>query len=183
VIVGHTTINKILRINDLIKPHKPRKQRTFIRWERAHPNSLWQTDYSIYKRKYITAFIDDHSRFCTAGNVFSEATTQHSLELLNQAIHDYNKPRQILTDHGSQYYSVKGGISEFDKQCNYLGIQHIMSGIGRPTTQGKIERFFQTIKKTMNTIPDIQEAIQYYNYVKPHKSLQYQTPAQVYLKK
>lgn len=181
--LSNSTIYSILKRNGLITPNKPRKQRTFIRWERKHPDSLWQTDYSIYKRKYITAFIDDHSRFCTAGNLFSEATTQHALELLNQAIKDYNKPRQILTDHGSQYYAVKGGVSEFDKYCQNNGIQHIMSGIGKPTTQGKIERFFQTIKKTMDIIPDIKEAIHYYNYVKPHTSLKYQTPAQIYFKK
>lgn len=181
--VSHATIYKALKVNGLINPHKPRKQQTFIRWERKHPNSLWQTDYTIYKRKYITAFIDDHSRFCTAGSIFTEATTNNSIKLLSKAINNYGKPRQILTDHGTQYYAVKEGVSEFDKYCNSQSIQHILSGIGRPTTQGKIERFFQTMKKLLIRIPDIQEAVQYYNYTKPHTSLKYKTPAEVYFRK
>ncbi|MDD2678834.1 MAG: integrase core domain-containing protein [Candidatus Nanoarchaeia archaeon] len=78
---------------------------------------------------------------------------------------------------------MRKGESQFDQYCKEQGIEHIMSGIGKPTTQGKVERFFQTIKTTMNRIPDIQEAANYYNFIKPHTSLKYKTPAEIYLTK
>lgn len=158
------------------------KQRTYIRWEREHPNSLWQTDINIYKRKYMMAYLDDHSRFCTGIGVYGNATTKNALDLLDGAIESYNKPMQILTDHGVQYYAMRGGRSAFTTHREELGIQHILSGIGRPTTQGKIERFWQTMKNLMVRIPDIVEAAYYYNYTKPHTSLKYKTPAQAYFK-
>jgi len=50
----------------------------------------------------------------------------------------------ILTDHGSQFYSVRRGESSFDAYCEAKGINHILGGIGKPTTLGKIERWFRT---------------------------------------
>jgi transposase len=54
----------ILKRNSLItKPYKPRKQRTFIRFARQHPDSLWQTDIKYYGSEYLIAFLDDCSRY------------------------------------------------------------------------------------------------------------------------
>jgi len=58
----------------------------------------------------------------------------------------YGKPRHVITDHGTQFYSVRGGTSSFDQYCHEMRIKHIMGGIAKPTTQGKIERFFHTLK-------------------------------------
>jgi transposase InsO family protein len=66
------------------------------------------------------------------------------ISLLDQAIHEYNTPREILTDHGSQFWSVRKGESSFDTYCQQQRIKHILGGIGKPTTQGKIERWFRT---------------------------------------
>lgn len=184
--ISNRTIYKILKSNNLITKTRKHKQKIYIRWERKHNNSLWQTDITYYQRKYIIAYLDDHSRFTTGINIYKKATTQNCIELLTTAIQKYPKPKQILTDHGTQYYSNtknKKGNSEFGNYCKEKNIEHIMGGIGKPTTQGKIERFWQTIKKILKRIPNIQQATHYYNFVKPHTSLNYQTPAQIYLKK
>lgn len=65
--LGHTTINKILNKHNLTNPNPNRKKRIkYIRWQRKHPNSLWQIDVSDQKidGKYCFAVIDDCSRYC-----------------------------------------------------------------------------------------------------------------------
>lgn len=45
--LGHTTINKILRKHKLVSPSKRKKKRNkYIRFERDHPNTMWQIDHS-----------------------------------------------------------------------------------------------------------------------------------------
>jgi putative transposase len=55
-----------------------------------------------------------------------------------------------------------------------------MGSIGKPTTQGKIERFFQTFELYYPRFNDMTEFQQHYNYVRPHRSLNFLTPAEVY---
>ena len=65
--LSHTSINKILRKHNLTKPNENRRKRIkYIRWQREHPNSLWQMDVSDQKveGKYCFAVIDDCSRYC-----------------------------------------------------------------------------------------------------------------------
>jgi len=67
--VGHTTINKILNKRGLCKETKRKKKRNkYVRWERKHPNSLWQIDHSDQKidGKWCLSVIDDCSRFSLA---------------------------------------------------------------------------------------------------------------------
>jgi len=47
--------------------------------------------------------LDDHSRFVTASELFDEGITENIIWLLDRAVHEYAKPREILTDHGSQF--------------------------------------------------------------------------------
>jgi len=64
--VSSGSVHSILKQNQLItKPYKPRRQRTYIRFQRAHPDSLWQTDIKYYGNRYLIAFRDDCSRYLT----------------------------------------------------------------------------------------------------------------------
>jgi len=80
----------------------------------------------------------------TGSEIFNEGNVENVINLLDQAIDEYSKPREILTDHGTQFWSVRRGESKFDQYCQQRGIKHILGGIGKPTTQGKIERWFRT---------------------------------------
>ena len=52
VSIGHTSVNKILRKHKLTKPSKRRKKRNnYVRFEREHPNTMWQIDHSDQKVK------------------------------------------------------------------------------------------------------------------------------------
>lgn len=182
--VGYSTIYRILNREGLINHlSEPRKQRSYIRFQRKHPNSLWQADLTIFGSRYVVAFLDDCSRFITGMDFIQKASLNSLLSVLEEAIDTYGKPRQILTDHGSHFYSVRKGESRFDRFCTDNKIQHILGGIGKPTTLGKIERFFGTFKQEYIFFNDIESYLNYYNYRRLHGSLNYLTPAEVYFSK
>jgi len=157
----------ILKRNGLItKPYKPRKQRTYIRFAREHPDSLWQTDIKYYGDHYLIAYLDDCSRYLSAASLHREATTDNVLETLEEALSNGRTPQQILTDHGTQYWS-NDGDSRFTNFCIKHGIEHILGSIGKPTTQGKIERFFQTFAAYYPRFNNLEQFRKYYNN-KPH---------------
>jgi transposase InsO family protein len=138
------TVYRILCQTGLNHPlEKPRTKRTYERWQRRHSNSLWQCDLKIVDRWLIT-ILDDHSRFVTASQIFKKGSTENVIWLLNKAIHEYTKPREILTEYGSQFWSVRRGESNLDAYCQQQKISHILGGIGKSTTLGKIERWFRT---------------------------------------
>ena len=179
--VGHMTVYRILRTAGLNQPlTKPRIKRTYKHWQRKHPNSLWQCDLKLVGPKWLITILDDHSRYVTGSQIFNQGTTENVISLLDQAVHEHTKPREILTDHGSQFWSVRKGESSFDTYCEQHGIKHILGGIGKPTTQGKIERWFRTYDLEHTRFELHRKFIQYYNYERPHMALNYKTPAEVY---
>jgi len=179
--VSHMTAYRILRQAGLNHPlTKPRIKRTYRRWQRMHSNSLWQCDLKLVPPKWLMGILDDHSRFVPGSDLFDEGTTENVVWLFDRAIHEFGKPRETLTDHGSVFWSVRRGESSFDQYCRQRGIKHIMGGIGKPTTQGKIERWFRTYDLEHDRFPLHRKFIYYYNYDRPHMSLNYSTPAEVY---
>lgn len=179
--IGHTTIHRLLKQAGLNNPlPKPRRQRSYKRWQRKHPNSLWQCDLKVVDARWLITILDDHSRYVTGSHIFKDGTAENVICLLDQAIHEYAKPREILTDHGSQFWSVRRGESNFDAYCERNKIKHILGGIGKPTTLGKIERWFRTYDLEHARFPLHWKFIEYYNYERPHMSLDYSTPAEVY---
>ncbi len=182
--VSHTSVYAVLNANGLINGlEEPRKQRTYIRYERDHPNSLWQGDLTNWNEKVVIAYIDDHSRFVTGYGMFDNGLAVHVMGVLRKAIRSYGKPRQVITDHGTQFYNVRGGESEFDSFCAERGIEHILGSIWKPTTTGKIERWFGTFKAQVGNFSSVSDYVKYYNYERPHKSLGYITPAERYFAK
>jgi len=179
--ICHMTVYRILLQTGLNHPlTQPRIKRTYRRWQRMHPNSLWQCDLKLVGREWLVGILDDHSRFVPGSEIFTEGTAENVIWLLDKAIHEYSKPREILTDHGSQFWSVRRGESAFDQYCLQHGIKHILGGIGKPTTQGKIERWFRTYDLEHDRFPLHRKFIHYYNYERPHMALNYSTPAEVY---
>jgi len=147
--LSHKSINKILQKHKLTEPSKRKKKRLkYIRWQRKHPNSLWQIDHSDQKidDKYVISVIDDCSRKSLAFIPVNRVTTEVVIKLLDDLIKIYGKPKQILSDNGSAY-GLKSKHSKFDRKLKLRGIEHIRGAIHSPTTQGKVERLFQTFKK------------------------------------
>jgi len=179
--VGHMTVYRTLLAAGLNQPlMKPRIKRTYKRWQRLHSNSLWQCDLKLDAPRWLITILDDHSRFVPGSEHFNEATSENVIWLFDRAIHEYGKPRETLTDHGSVFWSVRRGESSFDQYCRQQGIKHIMGGIGKPTTQGKIERWFRTYDQEHIRFQLHRKFIHYYNWERPHMALNYSTPAEVY---
>ena len=81
-----------------------------------------------------SAFLDDCSRYLPAATLGPEATTDTVLETLEEALSAGRTPKQILSDHGTQYWS-NDGPGRFTTYCMEHGIEHILSSTGKPTTQ------------------------------------------------
>ena len=181
--ISHASIYKILKKNKLTNPSFRKKKRIkYIRWQRKHPNSLWQMDVSDQKikGKYCFAVIDDCSRYCIGLFALNRASTNVIVQILDALFLIHGKPREILTDNGP-CFGLKSKHSKFDRALNRRGIRHIRTAIHSPTTTGKIERFFQTLDKELVFCnKDAEFFRRRYNHFRPHSSLENKSPSEIY---
>lgn len=187
--ISHRQIEKLLLKNNLIIPNiKKQKPRKWVRYELPNPNDLWHTDstYDPFTQKQLIVYIDDKTRLITSFGLFTNSTAENSIALLKLGITEYGKPKTIMTDHGSIYYANKDISGEQNTQfriaLNALGIKHYVARVNRPQTNGKVERFFLTYKTeyTTGAFKNITEYIKHYNEARPHMSLKYKTPKQIW---
>ncbi len=204
--IPHGIIHKILRDEEMAEaqPSKGTRYR-WVRYERDHSNSLWHTDWKqihggMHDGRWFLCYEDDASRFVTGYGIFDNATTKNALAVLETAIEKHGKPASIMTDHGSQFYAneketaKKRGEGEFEKKLTELGIRQILAGVGRPQTNGKVERLHGEIQRKLHEFEEIMMRksdpidlfMQWYNHDRPHRSLDWdnqETPAQAFLRK
>ena len=180
--VSSWSVNKILNKHNLTHPNENRRKRIkYIRWQRKHPNSLWQMDVSDQKikDKYCFAVIDDCSRYCLGLFALNNISTKIITNILDEIIKVHGKPREILTDNGS-VFGLRSKHSQFDRWCNKKIIKHIRTAIHSPTTTGKIERFFQTLDNEVKFCKNAEHFRMRYNHFRPHSSLLKKSPSEVY---
>jgi putative transposase len=187
--ISHRQIEKLLLRNNLVEPNiKKQKSRKWVRYELPNPNDLWHTDWSYdpFTGKHLGAYIDDRTRLVTSYGIFNNANTDNTLILLKAGIKKYGKPKAIMTDHGATYYANRPDAKQENTQfricLDALGIKHYLARVNRPQTNGKIERFFLTYKTeyTTGTFNNIDEYITHYNQERPHMSLNYKTPKEIW---
>src|SRR3989338_6762730 len=186
-ILFHLDLSK-LKINNIIKEagltrkegNRGRRAR-YVRFQRKHANSLWHIDDSEFGEKgKIIAVIDDCSRYCLGILYVNHVDTNIVTRFLDELIKTFGKPKQIISDNGSPY-GLKSKQSRFDRWCRKNKILHIRTRVKRPQTNGKVERLFQTIKKEISFCNKDLEQFRYrYNHFRPHESLNWQTPSQVF---
>ena len=160
------------------------------------PNQMWQSDASYFfvvgwGWYYSIEVLDDYSRFVLASDLKPDTTADSISDVVEQAV-AFTGLRQVpvedrtklLTDHGSGYLA-----RVFEEYLRMLAIRHIYCAPHHPQTNGKIERFHETLKARMNllvyTSPDellrtMQEFIEYYNHRRYHEAIGNVTPADVY---
>jgi len=191
--IPHNRIHRILKEEGLAvgEPHKQRR-RKWIRYERRFSNSLWHADWFEEKQDQIILFEDDASRFITGYGVFSNATAKNSMFVLEKAIQSYGTPSQVMTDHGIQFTSLPRETcsdpkpNEFQQILQLYGIKHIKARVKHPQSNGKVERVGQTIQKLWKHFQCWDSSVFYYNYKRPHSSLDngcLRTPYQAFLDK
>lgn len=183
--VPHNKIHSILRESGLVEP-EPKKARryNYIRWERKHSNSLWQTDFCWVSKLdcWLTAWLDDHSRFVPIAEYLTEATTENAIRLFEKACRKYGYPRETLSDRGTQYYANLGETCRFLEHMRSKNVKHIYASVKKPTTCGKLERFWGTHNRERWNFTSLKKFIDYYNYKRPHMSLNWYTPYAVYVR-
>jgi transposase len=185
IFISKSSIEKIIRKTNLSRGSKMQGKRLkWVRWQREHPNSLWQIDHSDEQDEegnWTVSIIDDCSRYSLALRKTGQVTTLFVLALLEELSLLHGMPREILTDNGSVYGGNGSGDNEFDCWCARHGVRHIRTAIHKPTTTGKVERLFRTIDDELPYCNNDLEYFRYrYNFVRPHRSLFGRTPAQVY---
>lgn len=188
--VSQHIIQRILDEESLTEPClKRRGQRKYVRYQWPMSNYMWHVDWTFYKGKWYCAYIDDRSRRIMAAGEFNNATTKNALFVLYQAILTNEVcPAIILSDKGSQFYANKHdetgkkGMSMFEKGLEILGIDFWTSRRNHPQTNGKMEKWFDTMKKRFKKHPDesLQDFVKWYNEKRIHHALNYKTPEEVY---
>jgi putative transposase len=186
--IPHNTIYRVLLCHGLIEVNlRKRQQRKWVRYERKHSMSLWQGDWKEFEydgtKKWVIAFMDDSSRLITCYGVFDTPTTENTLSVLLQGFAEYGVPREILTDHGTQFVSARdreNAQHTFKAFLELNGIKHIVARIKHPQTNGKIERFFGEVERRIGKFGSVDRIVKWQNEIKPHMSLNYQIPAKVF---
>jgi len=195
-----STIRRVLHMAGLITP-EPRKRprRSYTRFEAALPNECWQADITHWflsngTRVEILDFLDDHSRFLLTLRPAAAFDGPMVVATLAELIDTFGPPASTLTDNGlvftTRLAGRKGAKGGFEKLLIAHGITQKNGRPGHPQTQGKIERFHQTLKRWLkarpypDTITDLAELLtefrRWYNTKRPHRSIGRRTPEQAY---
>lgn len=195
-----STIRRILHHAGLITP-EPRKRprNSYIRFEAELPNQCWQADITHWflsdgRRVEILDFLDDHSRYLLHLNAQNAYSGTDVVTTMNHLIDTYGPPASTLTDNGmvftTRLTSRTGARNGFEKLLQAHHIQQKNGAPAHPQTQGKIERFHQTLKRWLNARPrpeqieDLHTLLDqfrdWYNNDRPHRALDRRTPHQAY---
>jgi putative transposase len=191
--IPHNRIHAVLKTMGLARD-EPRKQvrKKWIRYERKYSNSLWHTDWTLIEGMgWLIAYLDDASRFVVGYGLFPEATSEHAVEVLKEAVKRHGKPASMLTDRGVQFYAVEAGdrlrgLTAFEKYLIENEVRHVLGRVSHPQTNGKVERFFRTVKDKLGRFESVDELMEWYNMRRPHMSLDLdtiETPYRAYARK
>lgn len=159
-------------------------------------NQMWQTDFTYFKIigwgwYYLSTILDDYSRYIIAWKLCSTMRASDVTETIELALAAsgcdqavvQHKPR-LLSDNGSCY--ISGELAEWMQKQE---MEHIRGAPFHPQTQGKIERWHQTMKNRIllenyylpgNLEQQIGAFVDHYNNHRYHESLNNVTPADVY---
>ena len=193
------TVHRLLVREGLVEPapaKRPKSSR--CRFTYPRPNECWQSDWTHWQLAdgtpvAIAGTLDDHSRLmpglrCGLGDGDNELVWDTMLE----AISRYGIPAMSLTDNGLCYSMARRGTGEaaFEANLRMLGTVTITSTPYHPQTCGKIERFWQTLKKWLRARPAprsieelqalLEEFRTYYNERRRHSAIGRRTPLEVW---
>ena len=194
--MGESTVYRILKREGLVKP--PEMQ--LLAGKEYHrktsgPHQMWATDASYFRVSgwgyyYMVTVMDDYSRSMLAWKLQVDMTADSLIQVVQVAVDitgmtevSLEDRTRLLSDNGSGYVS-----RAFRDYLSLIGIRHILAAPYHPQTNGKLERYHQSIKQEVNQVlyevpGDLEEAIadfvNYYNHRRYHKALSNVTPDDV----
>ncbi len=149
-----STIRRVLHAAGLVVPEPRKRPRSsWHRFEATMPNELWQSDVTHWRladgsEVEICSWLDDHARYLLDCTAFRHVDGDDVVASFCAAGEAHGWPAATLTDNAAVYTSrFTGGRNAFEYLLAYLGIQQKNGAPGHPQTQGKIERFHQTLKR------------------------------------
>lgn len=199
VIPSHTTIYRILREADLVKPHKRRHRVMPYAQPFAPvdgPNEVWSVDYKGQMKLgngqwcYPLTVMDHDSRYLLDCKGLNGTTFKETQQRFIRLFKEHGLPQRIRSDNGVPFASrAAGGLSSLSVWWIRLGVMPERIEPGKPQQNGRHERMHRTLKKATARPPAPSMAAQQkrfdafireYNEQRPHESLQQQTPASHY---
>ena len=151
------------------------------------PNACWQLDATEYvltggRKCVIFQLIDDHSRYAVASHVAWGETAQAAITVVDKGITAHGVPQRLLTDNGLALNpSRRGQTGQLFAHVTRMGVHAITGKPYKPTTQGKNERFHQTLFRWLHAQPlassldELQAQVDtfdhIYNTQRPHQGL------------
>jgi len=199
--VSPATVSRSLTRHGLVAPEpKKRPRSSYIRFAAELPNERWQSDFIHWQlaggqEAEIVSWIDDHSRYALSVTAHPVTTGQITLATFKAAVAAHGAPASTLTDNGMVYTTRlsggRGGRNALEHELRRLGVTQKNGRPSHPQTQGKVERFQQTLQKWLTarpsaaTLAELQAQLNtftaYYNTQRPHRSLPHRaTPATAY---
>jgi len=194
--ISESTVYRILRREGLVK--RQEMQLTAAKeyhTKTTRPHQMWATDASYFRvvgwgYYYLVTVMDDYSRFILAWKLQKDMSANSLIEVIQEAVDTTGMTEvpvedrtKLLSDNGSGYVS-----RVFRDYLRLVGIGHILSAPFHPQTNGKVERYQQSLKREVNQLPyelpsQLEQAIayfvDYYNYRRYHKALGNVMPADV----
>jgi putative transposase len=154
----------------------------------TRPNEVWMVDITYIPMRhgfvYLVAIIDVRSRYIVGWNISIHLDTENCLLALDKAL-KIGSPEILNSDQGCQFTS-----DSWIQMLTASNIRISMDGKGRCLDNIFIERFWRTLKRedvylkayegVAEARASIREYIDFYNNVRPHQSLGYKTPAEIY---
>ncbi len=194
--VSESTVYRILRREGLVK----RQENQLSAAKEYHtkttrPHQMWATDASYFRVAgwgyyYLVTVMDDYSRFILGWHLQKDMSADSLIEVVQEAVDatgmtdvPVEDRTRLLSDNGAGYVS-----RAFRNYLYLVGIKHILAAPFHPQTNGKVERYQQSLKREVNQLPyelpsqlekAIADFVDYYNYRRYHKALGNVTPADV----
>lgn len=174
-----------------------RPKSSYRRFEAMRPNGVWQLDghetMLTSGKAVVIRFQDDHSRAIMGSRAAPRESAQDAWACLVHAIERHGKPAFVQCDNSTAFtarLSRDGGYSQFEARLHRIGVGMINSSPGRPRTNGKKEREWQTLERWLAarpralTLEQLQRLLDAYDLVftrqRPHQGIDGTTPASRY---
>ena len=182
------SLSRVLRDAGVAKTEPRKKPRSsYRRFVYPTPNACWQLDATEYvltggRKCVIFQLIDDHSRLAIASHVASGETSEAAIIVVKKGVTAYGVPQRLLSDNGVALNpSRRGVLGQLVAYLRSLGVEPITGKPYNPTTQGKNERFHQTLFRYLDqqplvaTLEQLQAQVDdfdlIYNTQRPHQAL------------
>ena len=196
--VSEASVYRLLKAHDLITSpaYTVIKAADRFHTPTTRVNEMWQTDFTYFKIigwgwVYLSTVLDDYSRYIIAWKLCSTMRAEDVTETLDMALEASgcasasikHRPR-LLSDNGPSYIAEE--LADYIKTND---MSHVRGAPFHPQTQGKIERWHQTLKNRIllenyflpgDLENQIDAFVEHYNHQRYHESLDNVTPADAY---